>query len=71
MIGDDAFDLTQELESERTILTLHVGINMLEEEGHSEEVNDPNPFLFPEEDEQIMADFDDIESSYNNVMITP
>ena len=44
--GDDAFDLTQEPESERTILTLHINLNILEEE-HAEEITEKDLFYFP------------------------
>jgi ATP-dependent DNA helicase RecG len=61
---EDAFDLTQVLESERTILTLHVKPTLLEEEEQLEEVTESDLFLFPEED-LLNEDFDDLENSGN------
>ncbi|RUL54644.1 ATP-binding protein [Lysinibacillus antri] len=67
--GDDAFDLTQDPESERTILTLHVNLNVTEEQEqeHFEEITESDLFLFPEEEhhEPLMANFDVLENSVN------
>ena len=62
--GDDAFDLIQDSESERTILTLHTNLDLLEEE-HSEEITEKDLFLFPEENELVMANFTDLKNSIN------
>jgi ATP-dependent DNA helicase RecG len=62
--GDDAFDLIQDPTSERTILTLYAKQSVLDKE-HPEEVIENDLSLFPEEDESFLANFDDIESSYN------
>lgn len=66
--GPDAFDLAQDSESERTILTLHVNLNVTEEDELIEEITESDLFLSPEEEsnESLMANFDDSESSYNN-----
>lgn len=63
--GNDAFDLIQDSESERTILTLHVTLNSLEEEEQSEAIIENDLPLFPEEDELLMEDFDVLENSEN------
>jgi ATP-dependent DNA helicase RecG len=66
--GEDAFDLIQVPESERTILTLHVKSNLLEEVQQIEEIVETEEhelFLFPEE-EPVNEDFADQESSVNN-----
>ena len=63
--GDDAFELIQDPTSERTILTLCAKQNVLDTE-HPEEVIENDLSLFPEEDESFLANFDDVESSYNN-----
>ncbi len=65
--GDDAFDLIQDSTSERTILTLYAKQNAPDKE-QLEEVIENNLSLFPQEDDSFMANFDDIESSYNNEM---
>lgn len=63
--GNDAFDLIQDSEAERTILTLHVTQNVLEEEEHSEAITENDLSLFPEEDELLMENFDAFENSVN------
>ena len=63
--GNDAFDLIQDSESERTILTLHVTQNLLEEEEHSEAITENDLSLFPEEEELLMENFDTFENSVN------
>ena len=63
--GDDAFDLIQDPESQRTILTLHVNLSLSEEEEHLEEIIESDPFLFPEEEELLMPNFADLENSIN------
>ncbi|MGX2961925.1 ATP-binding protein [Peribacillus sp. JNUCC 23] len=63
--GNDAFDLIQDSESERTILTLHVTLNLLEEEEQSETIIENDLPLFPEEDELLMENFDVFENSEN------
>ena len=63
--GENAFDLIQDPTSERTILTLYAKQDVLYKE-QSEEVTENNLSLFPKEDELFLANFDDIESSYNN-----
>lgn len=63
--GENAFDLIQDPTSERTILTLYAKQDVLYKE-RPEEVTENNLSLFPKEDELFLANFDDIESSYNN-----
>jgi ATP-dependent DNA helicase RecG len=63
--GENAFDLIQDPTSERTILTLYAKHDVLYKE-QPEEVTENNLSLFPKEDELFLANFDDIESSYNN-----
>ncbi|MCM3653121.1 ATP-binding protein [Metabacillus litoralis] len=63
--GNDAFDLIQDSEAERTILTLHVALNVLEKEEHSETITENNRLLFPEEDELLMEDLDAFDNSVN------
>ena len=63
--GNDAFDLIQESESERTILTLHVNLNVLEKEEHSEAISENDLLLFPEEDGLLIGDLDASEDSVN------
>jgi ATP-dependent DNA helicase RecG len=64
--GEDAFDLIQVPESERTILTLYVKLSLLEEEEHLEEIAESDLFLFPEEEEILKENFDDLADSVNN-----
>jgi ATP-dependent DNA helicase RecG len=60
-----ALDLIQAPESERTILTLHVKLNLLEEEENLEEVAESDLFVFLEDEELLMKNFDDIANSVN------
>lgn len=62
--GEDAFDLVQDPESKRTILTLHRKDSVMEESSENTAENDP--LLFPEEEELFVSDFNGIESSYSN-----
>ena len=62
--NEDAFDLVQDSESKRTILTLHIKDSVSEESSENTAENDP--LLFPEEEELFVSDFNGIESSYNN-----
>lgn len=62
--GKDAFDLIQDSESERTILTLHRDVELLGED-QSEEIIENDLFLFPEEEGLLMANFVDLRSPSN------
>lgn len=59
----NAFELIQDTDSKRTILTLHVKQNAWKED--AEKVTKSDIILFPEEDELMMSNFDEMESSYN------
>lgn len=62
--GANLFDIIQEPESERTMLTLYAKQGVLKKE-HLEDVMESEPFLFPEEETQLMSDFSDLDNSIN------
>lgn len=64
--GDDTFHLSQDIESERTALTLYLNKDFEEVQKLSIKNTDDDLFLFPEEDSPIMENFVDLQNSYNN-----
>ena len=64
--GEDTFHLSQDVESERTALTLYMNKDVEEKQNASVKNIENDLFLFPEEDLPIMENFVDFQDSYNN-----
>ncbi|KXH84144.1 transcriptional regulator [Sporosarcina sp. HYO08] len=65
--GDDAFDVIQDSESARTMITLHVKPSVLGEEDMGDMI-EQDVLSFHEEDRSAAAKFDDTDNSYNSEM---
>lgn len=63
--GEDAFHLIQDVESERTILTLCMNKDSEEEQELFAQSTEEDLFLFPEEESLIVENFVDLQDSYN------
>lgn len=64
--GEDTFHLSQDIESERTVLTLYTNKDFEETKKLSVNDTEHDPFLFSEEDSPIIENFVDLQDSYNN-----
>ncbi|MGG3448871.1 ATP-binding protein [Domibacillus aminovorans] len=62
---EGTLDIIQALESERTILALHVKLNLLEEEEQLKEVDESDLFIFHEDEEPLTKNVDDTIDSIN------
>ena len=64
--GEETFHLSQDRESERTVLTLYTNKELEEAQKMSVNNTEDDLFLFSEEDSPITENFVDLQDSYNN-----
>lgn len=62
----ETLDIIQAPESERTILTLHVKLNLLEKEEQLDEIDESDLFIFQEDEEPVTKQYQHTEYSVNN-----